>query len=98
MIEVHETEVFSKWLLGLRDRRGRRAITVRIQRLALGNPGDLKPVGRGVSELRVSHGPGYRVYVPQRGKVVILLLCGGDTSTQAADIEKAHALARDLED
>ena len=98
MFEVHETEVFSKWLLGLRDRLGRRAITVRIQRLALGNPGDVRPVGHGVSELRVSHGPGYRVYFIQRGKVVILLLCDGDKSTQATDIEKAQAMVRDLED
>ena len=98
MIEIHETEIFSMWLVGLRDRRGRRAITVRIQRLALGNPGDVKPVGHGVSELRIAHGPGYRVYFVRRGKVVILLLCGGDKSSQAADIEKAHAMARELED
>jgi putative addiction module killer protein len=97
MFEVLETDVFSKWLLRLTDRRGRRAITLRIQRLALGNPGDVKPVGHGVSELRVSHGPGYRVYFIKRGKVVILLLCGGDKSTQTADIEKAHAIARELE-
>lgn len=98
MIEVRETEVFSKWLSKLRDRRGRRAVTVRIQRLALGNPGDVKPVGRGVSELRISYGPGYRVYFVNQGSVVILLLCGGDKSTQAADIAKAHAMAEELED
>jgi putative addiction module killer protein len=98
VIEVRETEVFSKWLSKLRDRRGRRAVTVRIQRLALGNPGDVKPVGRGVSELRISYGPGYRVYFVNQGSVVILLLCGGDKSTQAADIAKAHAMAEELED
>ena len=97
MIEVRETDVFSKWLLGLRDRSGRRAIVVRIQRLALGNPGDVKPVGHGVSELRVAHGPGYRVYFVKRGEVLIVLLCGGDKSSQDADIAEAHALAADLE-
>ena|ERR1035438_5768595 len=96
--EVHETEVFSQWLRGLRDRQGRRAITVRIQRLALGNAGDVKPVGHAVSELRISHGPGYRVYFVKRGKVVILLLCGGDKSSQDTDIAKAHAMAQDLEE
>ncbi len=98
MIEVRQTELFSKWLSGLRDRRGRRAITVRIERLALGNAGDVKPVGHGVSELRVSHGPGYRVYFIKRGEVLIFLLCGGDKSSQAADIAKAHAMAKELED
>jgi putative addiction module killer protein len=98
MIEVCETEVFSKWLRRLRDRRGRRAIVVRIQRLALGNAGDVKPVGHGVSELRVSHGPGYRVYFVTRSEVVILLLCGGDKSSQDADIAKAHAMAEEFEE
>jgi putative addiction module killer protein len=97
MFKVCETDVFSKWLSGLRDRRGKRAITVRIQRLALGNAGDVKPVGHGVSELRVSHGPGYRVYFVKLGEVVILLLCGGDKSSQATDIAKAHAMAEELE-
>ena len=97
MYEVHETEEFSRWLCGLRDRLGRRAITVRIQRLAQGNAGDVKPVGHGVSELRISHGPGYRVYFAKRGKVVILLLCGGDKSSQDADIAKAQTMADGLE-
>jgi putative addiction module killer protein len=96
--EVHETDVFSLWLRGLRDRNGRRAITVRIQRLALGNAGDVKPVGHGVSEVRISHGPGYRVYFVKQGKVVILLLCGGDKSSQDADIAKAQVMAEELED
>ncbi|MGA2167737.1 MAG: type II toxin-antitoxin system RelE/ParE family toxin [Terracidiphilus sp.] len=98
MIDVRQTEVFSQWLRGLRDRHGRRAITVRIQRLALGNAGDVKPGGHGVSELRISHGPGYRVYFVKREKVVILLLCGGDKSSQDADIAKAHVMAAELED
>ena len=80
------------------DRRGRRAITVRIQRLALGNAGDVRPVGGGVSELRISCGPDYRVYFVQRGALVVLLVCGGDNSSQAADIAKAHAMAERLED
>jgi putative addiction module killer protein len=67
--EVHETDVFSQWLRGLRDRNGRRAITVRIQQLAFGNAGDVKPAGHGVSELRISHGPGYRVYFVKRGRL-----------------------------
>lgn len=98
MIEVRQTEEFSRWLSGLRDRLARRAITVRIERLALGNPGDVKPVGHGVSELRIPYGPGYRVYFVKRGEVLVILLCGGDKSTQAADIAKAQAMARELKD
>jgi putative addiction module killer protein len=98
MIEVRQTEVFSEWLSALRDRRARRIIAARIERLAHGNPGDVKPVGRGVSELRVSYGPGYRVYFVKRGEVVVLLLCGGDKSSQVGDIAKALAMAEDLED
>jgi putative addiction module killer protein len=98
MIDVRETDVFSKWLRRLRDRRGRRAILLRIQRLALGNAGDVKPVGQGVSELRIRFGPGYRVYFVKRGETVILLLCGGEKSSQDADIEKAHAMAEELEE
>jgi putative addiction module killer protein len=71
---------------------------VRIQRLALGNAGDVKPVGHGVSELRIRYGPGYRVYYVQRGHVLIILLCGGDKSSQDADIAKAHVMAEELED
>lgn len=97
MIEVRETEVFTKWLRGLRDREARRAITARVQRLALGNPGDVRPVGHGVSELRIDCGPGYRVYYIRRGNILIVLLCGGDKSSQSADIEKAQAIASDLE-
>jgi len=98
MIEVRRTAEFSKWMGGLRDERARRAIAARIDRLALGNPGDVRPVGHGVSELRIRFGPGYRIYFVQRGNVLIVLLCGGDKSSQDADIAKAQAMARELED
>jgi len=98
MIEVRQTSVFSKWMAGLRDDRARARIAARIDRLALGNRGDVAPVGGGLSELRIHHGPGYRVYFVQRGKVLIVLLCGGDKSTQARDIKAAKALAAQLED
>lgn len=98
MVEVRRTIDFSKWLSGLRDGRAKRAIAARIDRLAHGNPGDVKPVGHGVSELRIRYGPGYRVYFLQRGSVLIVLLCGGDKSSQDADILKAQALARELEE
>lgn len=98
VIKVRQTEVFSEWLRGLHNGRARRAIAARIDRLANGNPGDVKPVGHGVSELRIRFGPGYRVYFVQRGTVLILLLCGGDKSSQDADIAKAHAIAKELEE
>ena len=93
MIEVRQTAVFARWLSGLRDRTARARIAVRIDRLALGNPGDVKPVGAGVSEMRIDHGPGYRVYFARRGKVVVLLLSGGDKKSQARDIAAAKAMA-----
>jgi putative addiction module killer protein len=98
MIEVRRTLEFSKWIGDLRDGRGKRAIAARIDRLASGNPGDTKPVGHGVSELRIRFGPGYRIYYVQRGNVLIVLLCGGDKSSQDADIAKALAIARELEE
>jgi len=98
MFEVQESDVFSRWLRGLRDRQGRRAILLRIQRMALGNMGDTKPVGRGVKELRIFSGPGYRVYFVKLGTKVYLLLCGGDKSSQQADIARAHAMVEELED
>jgi putative addiction module killer protein len=98
MIPIRQTEVFSEWLRRLRDRQARSIIQARIERLASGNPGDVKPVGEGVSELRISHGPGYRVYFVQRGKTFILLLCGGDKNSQSADIQRAKALAAELEE
>jgi putative addiction module killer protein len=82
----------------LRDHRARAKIAARIDRMALGNSGDVQPVGRGVSELRIHYGPGYRVYFAKRGKILIVLLCGGDKSTQTKDIKAARLLAADLED
>jgi putative addiction module killer protein len=96
MIEVRETDVFSRWISSLKDIRARARIADRIDRLALGNPGDVKPVGEGVSELRIDYGPGYRLYFTRRGQRLVLLLCGGDKSTQSQDIERAKALAKDL--
>jgi putative addiction module killer protein len=93
MIVIRQTQEFSDWLDALRDRKGKAAIARRIDRLALGNPGDVRPVGEGLSELRVDYGPGYRVYYIQRGAMLILLLCGGDKSTQPKDIERARRLA-----
>lgn len=97
MIEIRETETFSGWLRALRDSQARARIAARMRRLAFGNPGDVKPVGEGVNELRIHYGPGYRVYYIQRGAVLILLLCGGDKSTQSRDIETAKRLAKETE-
>lgn len=97
MIEVRKTAVFSRWMSKLRDTRARAKIAARIDRLAFGNPGDVAPVGAGVSEMRVHDGPGYRVYFVKRGETLIILLCGGDKSTQAQDIAKAKILAAGLE-
>ena len=94
MIEIRQTETYANWFSSLRDRKARARIDVRIRRLSLGNPGDVKPIGGGVSELRIDYGPGYRVYFVQRGVTVILLLAGGDKRTQDRDIKKALELAR----
>ncbi|MDP2914800.1 MAG: type II toxin-antitoxin system RelE/ParE family toxin [Candidatus Aminicenantes bacterium] len=96
MMEIRKTEVFAKWIDGLRDIQGRSRILVRIERLVAGNPGDVKPVGEGVSELRIDRGPGYRLYYTIRGREVIILLAGGDKRTQARDIKTALRLARNL--
>lgn len=85
---------FNKWLHDLKDRRAVGRILVRIDRLAAGNPGDVKPVGRAVSELRIDYGPGYRVYFLRDGDQLVVLLIGGEKSTQIADIKNAHAIAR----
>jgi putative addiction module killer protein len=98
VIEVRRTDVFAEWLDDLRDLRARARVQARIERLALGNPGDVRPVGEGVSELRIDQGPGYRVYFVHRGKTLIILLAGGDKSTQAKDIETALRLARNLKE
>jgi putative addiction module killer protein len=96
MIEVRQTEEYSEWFANLRDKQARARINVRIRRLSLGNPGDVKPVGEGVSELRIDYGTGYRVYFLQRGREVVILLAGGDKRTQQKDIEIALELARNL--
>ena len=80
MIELIKTDLFDRWLVGLRDRQARARIEARIRRLSLGNPGDVKPVGEGLSEMRIDHGPGYRVYFSRQGQVLVLLLCGSDKS------------------
>ena len=94
MIEIRQTEHYARWFESLRDRTARARIDIRIRRLSLGNPGDVKPVGSGVSELRIDHGPGYRVYFVQRGQEIIVLLAGGDKSSQHRDISTALELAR----
>lgn len=97
-MEIRETDVFSGWLRKLKDHQARARILVRIDRLELGNPGDVQPVGEGVSEMRIHYGPGYRVYYIQRGETLIVLLAGGDKSTQDADIKTALALAAEIEE
>jgi putative addiction module killer protein len=97
MVELRKTDRFARWLDDLRDVRGRARIQARIERLAAGNPGDVAPVGEGVSELRIDVGPGYRVYFVHRGRALILLLAGGSKRTQEADIRTAQRLARSLE-
>jgi putative addiction module killer protein len=96
MPTVRKTADFEGWLKDLRDSRGKAKVLVRIERLVLGNPGDVAPIGSGVSEMRIDFGPGYRVYYKQTGGDVVIL-CAGDKRTQARDIEKAKALAKDLE-
>jgi putative addiction module killer protein len=98
MVEVRQTQTFREWLAALRDRRAAAKIAVRLARLEQGLFGDIKPVGEGVSELRIDYGPGYRVYLIQRGLVVVVVLCGGDKSGQARDIKRAMEMARQWED
>jgi putative addiction module killer protein len=98
MLDVFKSEAFDQWLLGLKDRLARIRVLARIDRLAAGNAGDAKPVGAGISELRIDHGPGYRVYFMRRGERLVLLLCGGDKSTQATDIAAAKVIARDWQE
>ena len=96
MIEVRKTDAYVKWLDGLRDIRGRARVLARVERLAAGNPGDAEAVGEGVSELRINYGPGYRVYYKQQGRELVILLAGGDKSSQTRDIKTALRLARNL--
>ncbi|GMO99937.1 type II toxin-antitoxin system RelE/ParE family toxin [Bradyrhizobium sp. TM239] len=96
MFEVQKTDEFDQWLAALRDQRAIAKIASRIERLAMGNAGDVKAVGAGVSELRIDYGPGYRVYYKQVGNRIVLILCGGDKSTQDQDIRHAKAIAAEL--
>ncbi len=96
MVEIRQTEVYARWFRRLRDRDARVRIDSRIRRLSLGNPGDLRPVGEGVSEIRIDYGPGYRVYFVQRGQALVVLLAGGVKGSQERDIRRALELARGL--
>jgi putative addiction module killer protein len=96
-IRVFQSNTFDAWFSSLRDRQAKERVAARIRRLSLGNPGDVRPVGSGVSEMRVDYGLGYRVYFKQRGATVVLLLCGGDKRSQSADIRRAIELAADWE-
>ena len=96
MLEAQKTDEFDKWLSSLADQKAQAKIASRIERLGLGNPGDVKPVGEGITEMRVPYGPVYRVYFKQTGKAIVLLLCGGDKSTQEKDIKRARQIAAEL--
>jgi len=95
LIEVRQTRTFARWLSGLRDGKAKARILVRIRRLSLGNPGDVRPVGGGVSEMRIDVGPGYRVYFAARGKSLVVLLAGGDKDSLSRDVRRAIELARE---
>lgn len=96
MIEIRKTDIYAHWLDSLRDIHARARIQARVERLAGGNPGDVKPVGEGVSEIRIDYGPGYRVYYKKHGRELVILLAGGDKRSQASDIKTALRLARNL--
>lgn len=96
MFEIEKTDEFDRWLSHMKDRRAVARIASRIERLGLGNHGDVKPVGEGVSEMRLAHGPGYRIYYKQTGKKIIVILCGGDKSSQDSDIRRAKEIAAQL--
>lgn len=98
MIEIRQTETYKKWFDSLKDRNARMRIDIRIRRISLGNFGDVKIVGQGVSEIRVDYGPGYRIYYLRKKNTIIILLLGGDKSTQSKDIQKAHELAQRVEE
>jgi putative addiction module killer protein len=98
VIEIRKTDVFAKWIDGLQDIRARARVLVRIERFVAGNPGDVKPVGEGVSEMRIDCGPGYRVYFKKIGQKVIILLAGGDKNSQSKDIKTALRLSRNLQE
>lgn len=94
-VRVEKSETFKTWLLGLRDKQAAARIQVRVDRLERGNPGDIKSLGGGLSEMRVTYGPGYRVYLLQRGETLVVLLCGGDKSAQDTDITRARKMAKE---
>ena len=94
MIDIRQTEHYASWFASLKDRTARAHIDIRIRRMSLGNPGDVKPVGSGVSELRIDYGPSYRVYFVQRGEALVILLAGGDKRTQSKDIHTAIEMAK----
>ena len=96
MVKIRKTELFAKWLDNLRDIQAKARVLVRIERLASGNAGDVKPIGEGISEMRIDYGPGYRVYFIKRGNELIILLAGGDKASQSADIKVALRLARNI--
>ncbi|MDI3566606.1 type II toxin-antitoxin system RelE/ParE family toxin [Bradyrhizobium sp. Arg816] len=96
MFEVRQTDIFASWLRALKDANAVARIAARIRRLELGNLGDVKPVGEGVSELRIDYGPGYRIYFIQQGNTVVILLCGGDKRTQNKDIRTAKRMAKEV--
>ena len=96
MLDIRQTFTYADWFSNLRDRDAKSRIDIRIRRLSLGNPGDVKPVGEGVSELRVDYGPGYRIYFIKRADLYVVLLAGGEKSSQTSDVIKAKALAREL--
>ena len=98
MIEIRQTDVFRKWFDSLKDRKTKFVIDVRIRRVSLGNFGDAKPVGEGVSELRIDYGAAFRVYFLKQGNVLVILLCGGDKSTQEKDIEMAYKLVQRIKE
>lgn len=97
MYQLRQTDAFAKWLKNLRDRRTKARILAKLESLRLGNFGDTKTVGGGIRELRIHTGPGYRVYYVQKEKFVLILLCGGDKSSQARDIERANHILKELD-
>ena len=98
MIEIRETEVYKKWFSTIKDRKTKSVIDVRIRRVSLGNFGDVEPVGKGVSELKIDYGPGFRVYFLNQRDIIVILLCGGEKSTQSKDIKKAQELAQRIKE
>ena len=98
MVEIIKSATFDRWLKKLRDPRARARVEMRIRRLGRGNPGDVQPIGNGLSEMRFDYGPGYRVYYMQQRSVLVVLLCGGDKSTQQNDIKKAKEIAAEWKD